>query len=148
MTAQAWCLHKLELMYSPSFGRVGNKRQRVFGEGSIRQLRFKGRFVVVEHSVSRTEVTNGPLPDRSFLAIDPPEGGSREMCRHQCRSGESAMIQDLVGRSSVADVERTELSVLGTRLIESHLVDDFFQVLRVARPQGDHPFPVIQTDAD
>lgn len=38
----------------------------------------------------------------------------------------SAVIQDLLCVGFVTDIERSKLSVLGTRFVESHFVDDLF----------------------
>src|SRR5262245_29919050 len=60
----------------------------------------------------------------------------------------SAMIEHLCRRSDIARVKRSELGVAGAGLVEPHAIDDFGEELRIFCPQGDTPFPVVQTHTD
>ena len=58
-----------------------------------------------------------------------------------------AVGEDLGGRADVAGVERTELRVPRTRLVEPHRVDDLFEELRPPGPERHAPLPVVEPDA-
>src|SRR4051794_36435083 len=56
------------------------------------------------------------------------------------------VLRELCGRELEPGVERPELGELRARLVESHLVDKFFECQRILREQIDAPFPVVETD--
>src|SRR5688500_6011727 len=59
-----------------------------------------------------------------------------------------AMVEHFSRGEDIADVEWPELGVAGAGFVEPHAVDDFLEELRVAGPQRDAPFPILEAQAD
>ncbi len=55
------------------------------------------------------------------------------------------MLEHVGRRHDVADVERPEFGVAGAGFVEPHGVDDVFEKLWIAGPEGDAPFPIVET---
>ena len=91
----------------------------------------------------------------SARRIPAGRGGRVDRCqrrtadRQQVGGGslDAAMREQLLGRRHVADVERPELGVAGTGLVEPHPVDDVLEEFGIPGPQRHAPFPIVEAQA-
>ena len=103
---------------------------------TLNQAAELARYGITANAITpaaRTGMTTA-VAEMAERMAKPEDGSFDYWAPENVSSCQLAMLQNLFTAGAVADIERPEFSVFGARLIETHLVDDLFQVLGIPSP--------------